>query len=194
MKYEFRLEENLKSSIQAKRQFLEDAAQKENFRIATQVVVDSYRKGGKLLIAGNGGSAADAQHLATEFVSKLARPRAALAAEALTVDTSTLTAIGNDFSFDEVFSRQIEGKARPGDCFLGITTSGKSKNIIKALQACKEMKIPSILLTGNGGGEAKKFADYCINVPGTDTSTIQELHMVVYHSLCGCVEAELFPV
>jgi D-sedoheptulose 7-phosphate isomerase len=194
MKYESRLEENLKASIQAKRQFLEDAVQKENFRIATQVVVDAYRKGGKLLIAGNGGSAADAQHLAAEFVSKLARPRAALPAEALTVDTSTLTAIGNDFSFDEVFSRQLEGKAKPGDVFLGITTSGKSKNIIKALQVCKELKVPSILLTGKDGGDAKKFADYCITVSGTETSTIQELHMVIYHSLCGCVEAELFPV
>lgn len=192
--YRENLKQNLISSIAAKTAMMERAEQLDIFAAAVDCVVKAYRAGGRLYIAGNGGSAADAQHLATEFVSKLARPRAALPAEALTTDTSALTAIGNDFSFDEVFSRQIEGKMRAEDVFMGITTSGKSRNIVRALKVCRERGFKSIVLAGRDGGDVKNLADYCILASGEETSNIQEVHMVLYHTLCGCVEAELFPL
>lgn len=192
-KYTDILKTNLEASIRAKRQMQDSPVQLEAFEKAVALVVSVYRNGGRLYIAGNGGSAADAQHLAAEFVAKLARPRAALPAEALTVDTSTLTAIGNDFGFDELFARQLEGKASTKDVFLGITTSGQSRNIVRALQVCRELGIPSIVFSGRDGGPVKEYTDHCIIAPGIETSEIQEVHMVLYHTLCGCVEAELFP-
>lgn len=185
------LKHNVTSSIANKENFLKDEAQMRNFAEVVSVIVKSYKSGGRLLIAGNGGSAADSQHLAAEFVSKLARMRNPLPAEALTTDTSALTAIGNDYGYEHVFSRQIQGKARPEDVFLGITTSGRSANILQAFKMCHSMKIPCILLGGKGGGPAKELADYSIVVPGEETSHIQELHMTVYHTLCGCVEDEI---
>ncbi len=192
--YKNRLVSNLQRSISAKEKFLSDGTQMENFEKAVSLIVNAYRNGGRLYIAGNGGSAADAQHLAAEFVAKLARPRAPLAAEALTTDTSALTAIGNDFGYEELFARQIAGKCRKADVFLGITTSGKSPNILRAFETCRELGIPSVLLGGWTGGPARALADISILAPGEDTSGVQEVHMVIYHSLCGCVEAELFPV
>ncbi|MBY0371819.1 SIS domain-containing protein [bacterium] len=194
MLYADKLKSNLEASIRAKQAFLEKPDEMARFQAAVALVVDVYRKGGRLYIAGNGGSAADAQHLATEFVSKLARPRAPLPAEALTVDTSMLTAIGNDFGFDQVFSRQIEGKVTPQDVFLAITTSGQSRNLLLALEACRRKNIPSIVFSGRDGGPVKELADHCITATGADTSGTQEVHMVLYHTLCACVEAELFPV
>jgi D-sedoheptulose 7-phosphate isomerase len=185
---------NLQASIRAKQAMLADVAQAAIFTAAVERVIAAYRDGGRLYIAGNGGSAADAQHLATEFVAKLARPRAPLPAEALTVDTSLLTAIGNDFSFDEIFARQIAGKMSPRDVFLGITTSGRSRNIIRALEQCREQRIPSIVFAGRGGGDVKALADFCVIAPGEETSQIQEVHMVLYHTLCGCVENAMFPI
>jgi len=192
MDYAEILRKNLETSIAAKRELLQRADAIQVFARAARTVVDAYRKGGRLLIAGNGGSAADAQHLAAEFVSKLARDRAPLPAEALTVDTSTLTAIGNDYGYDKVFARQIVGKARPEDVFLGITTSGRSPNINEALRQCRAMSLQSIVFCGRDGGEAKGLADFCILVCGTTTATIQEQHIVLAHSLCECVETELF--
>lgn len=193
MRFAEALRENLRRSIEAKQDYLGQTTHHETFARAVKVIVDAYRRGGRLYIAGNGGSAADAQHLAAEFVSKLARPRAPLPAEALTVDTSILTAIGNDYGYEQVFSRQIEGKMTAKDVFLAITTSGRSPNILLALETCRKLGIPSILLTGPDGGEAKALADFVLFVPGRDTSGIQELHIVLYHTLCGCVETELFP-
>lgn len=186
------LKKNLIASIEAKQRFLLLDQQLAEFEKAVRDVVDRYRRGGRLYIAGNGGSAADAQHLAAEFVSKLARDRAPLAAEALTVDTSILTAIGNDYGYDQVFSRQVAGKMTDKDIFLGITTSGRSPNILNALDACREMGIPTIVFTGRDGADAKSKADYCIVAPGTMTSTIQEIHIVLAHALCECVEQEIF--
>jgi D-sedoheptulose 7-phosphate isomerase len=185
---------NLNASIRAKQRLLANTDELAVFAKAVERVVAVYRSGGRIYIAGNGGSAADAQHLATEFVAKLARPRAPLPAEALTVDTSLLTAIGNDFGFDEIFSRQIAGKMSARDIFLGITTSGKSRNIIRALEQCREQGIPSIVFTGHGGGDVKALADYCVVAPGEETSAIQEVHMVLYHTLCGSVENAMFPL
>jgi D-sedoheptulose 7-phosphate isomerase len=186
------LKKNLIASIEAKQRFLLQDDQLAVFDKAVQEVVDRYRRGGRLYIAGNGGSAADAQHLAAEFVSKLARDRAPLAAEALTVDTSILTAIGNDYGYDQVFSRQVAGKMTENDVFLGITTSGRSPNILNALDTCRQMAIPTIVFTGRDGGAAKEKSDYCIVVPGEMTSTIQEIHIVLAHSLCECVERAIF--
>lgn len=187
-----RLKKNLEASIAAKRQLLADEACLEQFSMAAAVVVDRYKLGGRIYIAGNGGSAADAQHLAAEFVSKLARERAPLPAEALTVDSSILTAIGNDYGYDLVFSRQLAGKASVNDVFLGITTSGQSPNILKALAQCRIIGMPSIVFCGRDGGQAKTMADYAVIAPGVATSTIQELHIVLAHTLCECVEVAMF--
>lgn len=187
-----RFQKNLTASIEAKQEFLNDSTAFDIFNKATDVVIASYKRSGRLYIAGNGGSAADAQHLAAEFVSRLARNRAPLAAEALTVDSSIITAIGNDYGFENIFSRQLCGKATKGDVFLGITTSGSSPNILNALKQCREMEIPSIIFGGRDGGQAKMLADYAIIVSGVATSTIQELHIVLAHTLCESVEAAVF--
>lgn len=187
-----RLKKNLEISIQAKHQLLADPECLGLFSNAVEAVVDRYKQGGRIYIAGNGGSAADAQHLAAEFVSKLARDRAPLPAEALTVDSSILTAIGNDYGYDAVFSRQLAGKATARDIFLGITTSGQSPNILRALEQCRKMAMPSIVFCGRDGGQAKALADHCVIAPGVTTSTIQELHIVLAHTLCECVEAAMF--
>jgi D-sedoheptulose 7-phosphate isomerase len=187
-----RLRTNVMASIDAKRQLLEDSTAVARFDAAVEQVVTCYRNGGRLYIAGNGGSAADAQHLAAEFVSKLARDRPPLPAEALTVDSSILTAIGNDYGYDQVFARQLAGKATGKDVFLGITTSGQSPNILKAIEQCRTLGIPSIVFCGRDGGKAGDRADHAIIVPGKATSTIQELHIVLAHTLCECVEAAIF--
>ena len=182
------LKQNIEYSYKAQQQLLNDDETLLEFSSAVKAVVSRYKQNGRLYIAGNGGSAADAQHLAAEFVSKLARDRAPLPAEALTVDTSIITAIGNDYGYDLVFARQLAGKATSQDIFLGITTSGKSANILRALEVCREINIPSIVFCGRDGGPAKSLADYCIIAPGEHTSTIQELHIILAHTLCGCVE------
>lgn len=186
------LKTNLSDSIVAKQEFIADHEQLTIFEKAVLVIAKCYKNGGRLYIAGNGGSAADAQHLAAEFVSKLARDRDPLAAEALTVDSSILTAIGNDYGFDKVFSRQIQGKMVEKDVFLGITTSGNSPNILEALRECRLKKIPTIVFSGRGGGKAKAEADYCIVATGNKTSVIQEIHIVLAHTLCECIENEIF--
>lgn len=186
------LQKNLLASIEAKQQLMVNTEVLDQFERAVRMVIDCYKSGGRLYIAGNGGSAADAQHLAAEFVSKLARERAPLAAEALTVDSSILTAIGNDYGYELVFSRQLEGKATHKDIFLGITTSGKSLNILRALESCRNIGIPSIVFCGGNGGLAINKADCTVIAPGAATSTIQELHIVLAHTLCECVEESIF--
>jgi D-sedoheptulose 7-phosphate isomerase len=186
------LQKNLQASLEAKRLLLDSPGVIAQFSLAAEKVAQCYLLGGRIYIAGNGGSAADAQHLAAEFVSKLAKGRAPLPAEALTVDSSVITAIGNDYGYDQIFSRQIEGKMTRKDIFLGITTSGESPNIIKALQTCRIMGIASVTFCGHDGGTAKSLADYCIIAPGKTTGTIQELHIVLAHSLCEYVEQVIF--
>jgi D-sedoheptulose 7-phosphate isomerase len=187
-----RLSRNVEASLVAKRRMLADPQIMASFDGAAHLIINCYKAGGRLYIAGNGGSAADAQHLAAEFVSKLARDRAPLPAEALTTDSSILTAIGNDYGFDRVFERQLAGKATGRDVFLGITTSGESANILRALDYCASRGLQSVVLSGRGGGSAKLHANHCIAVPGDATSTIQELHIVLAHTLCECVEAAMF--
>lgn len=183
----------LNRSIEAKQLLLKDQGQLAAFDHAMQAIITCYQQGGRLYIAGNGGSAADAQHLAAELVCRFGKDRDALPAEALTVDSSTLTAIGNDYGYDHIFSRQIQGKMRPGDLFLAITTSGNSANILRALEQCKHLGLTSILLSGHEGGKAAALADHCILAKGDQTSIIQELHIVIIHALCHGVEAHLFP-
>ena len=175
----------------ARARFFADHAELVDAAARTMAV--ALARGGKILFCGNGGSAGDAQHLAAEFVNRFELERPPLPALALTTDSSALTAIGNDYGFEQVFSRQLAGKARPGDLFLGITTSGASRNILAALAQCRQMGLPSLVFTARDGGAAAALADHCIAVPGAATSTIQELHIVLAHTLCECVEAALFP-
>lgn len=160
---------------------------------AAELIVNSYKSGGCLFIAGNGGSAADAQHIAAELVAKLDKDRTALPAYAMTTDTSLLTAIGNDYGYDYCFSRQVKGLVKPKDIFLGITTSGNSGNILKALEACREQGVKSIVLTGKTGGKVKEqgLADHLIIAPGSHTANIQEAHIVIYHTICFMIEKAL---
>ncbi|HMY11684.1 MAG TPA: D-sedoheptulose 7-phosphate isomerase, partial [Turneriella sp.] len=154
--------------------------------------IAAYRAGKKTLIAGNGGSAADAQHIAAEFVSRFYFDRPALASIALTTDTSALTAIGNDYGYELLFSRQIEANGSSGDIYIAISTSGNSKNVLKSLESAKKLGIKTVGLTGRSGGKMKDMVDYCICVPSDETPRIQETHILIGHILCAAVEKELF--
>jgi D-sedoheptulose 7-phosphate isomerase len=162
---------------------------------AAGVLIEAFRHGGRLLLCGNGGSAADCQHLATEFVGTLKRTRRrpALSAIALTSDTSFLTASANDFGFDHVFARQVEAHGRPGDALLAISTSGDSANVLRALERARSQGMKSVLLTGESGGKAAELVDIAIRVPSGDTQRIQESHIAIGHILCDLVELHLFP-
>lgn len=186
------LKKNLLQSIDAKTELLEDEESIKVFNEAIEELLSIYKNGGKLFLAGNGGSAADAQHLAAEFISRLIFDRDPLAAEALTTDTSTLTAIANDYGYEKVFSRQLEANATPKDMFLAITTSGNSPNILEALNYCKKSNIKSILFTGKDGGPAADIADFTIIATGGTTAPIQEIHILLGHSMCEYIEASLF--
>jgi D-sedoheptulose 7-phosphate isomerase len=162
---------------------------------ATSAIVESVRGGGKLLICGNGGSAGDAQHLATEFVSTLTvdRRRAPIPAIALTTDTSLLTAVANDYGFEGVFARQVEALGRGGDVLVGISTSGASTNVVRAFEQAKARELRTIALTGEDGGKLGPLADVEINVPSSETSHIQEAHIAVGQLIAFLVEDELYP-
>lgn len=155
---------------------------------AAELVVNALRAGRKILFAGNGGSAADAQHLATELVVRFKATRRALPAIALTTDSSMLTAIGNDLGFEHLFSRQIEALGQPGDVFFGISTSGRSPNILAACRVAQERKIKVVGLTGAGGGAMASCCDILVSVPSNDTALIQQVHIAVGHSICAIAE------
>ena len=158
---------------------------------AGRVMSESLRAGGKIMFCGNGGSAADCQHLAAELTGRFLKERAPLPALALTVDTSALTAIGNDYGYEHVFSRQLRGIGRAGDVLVAISTSGGSRNVIAALQAAREMGVRTIGLSGSNGGPMQEFCDICIKAPAHRTDYIQQLHIAVGHILCGLVEEAL---
>ncbi len=182
----------VKDSIAVKEAFLADEANIELLNRVASDLIAAYRAGKKTLIAGNGGSAADAQHIAAEFVSRFYFDRPALASIALTTDTSALTAIGNDYGYELLFSRQIEANGSPGDIYLAISTSGNSKNVLKSLESAKKLGIKTVGLTGRSGGKMKDMVDYCICVPSDETPRIQETHILIGHILCAAVEKELF--
>jgi D-sedoheptulose 7-phosphate isomerase len=161
------------------------------FADAVAAIIGALATGGKLLVFGNGGSCADAQHVAAELIGRFQRVRAPFAAIALTTDMSVLTSIANDESFDRVFARQIEALGRPGDVALAITTSGESPNVLAAIAAARTRGVRTIALTGGGGGEAGRTADVHVNVPSAVTARSQEVHRTVLHALCEVVEASL---
>jgi D-sedoheptulose 7-phosphate isomerase len=175
---------------------LERAAADRALATATVAIADAItaamRKGGKLLLAGNGGSAGDAQHIAGEFLSRLNFDRNPLPAIALTTDTSVLTAIGNDYGYDKVFERQVRGLARPGDVLIAISTSGRSPNIMAALKAAREINVVTIGFTGDGEREMNALCDFTLAAPSASTPQIQQIHIVAAHAICGLVELELF--
>jgi D-sedoheptulose 7-phosphate isomerase len=158
---------------------------------AADAIVASIRQGGKVLLFGNGGSAADAAHGAAELVGRFQRDRKGFGAVALTADTSVLTSIANDYGFDRVFARQIEALGRPGDIALAITTSGESANALRGLEAARAMKLTTIAMTGRDGGSAAQLADVHVHVPAASTPRIQEVHRTLLHVICDLVEREL---
>jgi D-sedoheptulose 7-phosphate isomerase len=155
--------------------------------------IEALRRGNKILFAGNGGSAADSQHLAAELVSRFAYDRPGLPAFALTTDTSVLTAIGNDYGYERLFARQIEAVGKKGDVFFGISTSGRSPNILQALRVARDQGLLVVGLTGRGGGQMPELCDYCLRTPSESTPRIQEGHIAIGHILCWLIEQRLFP-
>lgn len=155
-------------------------------------VAQSLRDGGKLMLAGNGGSAADAQHIAAELLSRFKLDRNPLPAIALTTDTSVLTAIGNDYGYEQVFERQVRGLGQKGDVFIGITTSGRSPNITAALSAARERGVVTVGFTGSGGTALKPLCDLLLVAPSDETAIIQQIHITAAHAICGLIESELF--
>lgn len=187
------LKESISEAQKNINDLMNDTALHAEFEKMIEMMVQCYKKGGGLFVAGNGGSAADAQHFVAELVVKLNKNRDPIKAFALTVDTSIITAAGNDFSYDDIFSRQVEGLMSANDIFVGLTTSGNSPNILKSFQMCKKIGAKSILLSGKDGGIAvkEKMADVNIIVPGPNTARIQEVHAILYHTICFCLEKRL---
>jgi D-sedoheptulose 7-phosphate isomerase len=187
--HEERIRQIAGESIALKKKFFDDNAALLS-RCAT-AIAERMRADGKVLVFGNGGSAADAQHFAAELLGRFVKERAALPAIALTTDTSALTAIGNDYGYDKVFSRQVEAHGRAGDVAIGISTSGKSPNVIKALQTARERRMLCVAFTGRGGGDMGPLVDFLIDVPHQETARIQEVHGMVVHIICELVEEAL---
>ena len=183
----------IKESIGVKELILSDETLISNIEKAAQIIIDCYRNGGKVLFCGNGGSAADAQHLAAELSGRFYYDRPALEAEALHVNTSYLTAVGNDYSFDLIYSRILSASGKAGDVLVGISTSGNSKNVLEAQKVAKEKGMKVISLTGEGGGKMKEMSDCLIDVPSKLTPRIQESHIMIGHIICQIVEQTLFP-
>ena len=191
MKEEIILRE-INDSISVKQKILEDAELLHSVEKVANECVEAYSRGNRVLLAGNGGSAADAQHIAAEFVSRYAFDRPGLPAIAFTTDTSMLTAIGNDYGYEQIFRRQLQANGRQGDIFIGISTSGNSPNVLAALQSAKELGITAVGLTGQGETKMHEHCDYCIRVPSESTPRIQESHILLGHIICGIVEDALF--
>jgi D-sedoheptulose 7-phosphate isomerase len=186
------LEHQIRDSIKVKQALLDDGPTLTLLEQLCFLFSKQLSDGNKIIFAGNGGSAADSQHLAAEFVSRFDFDRPSLSAIALTTDTSMLTAIGNDYGYEYVFSRQLQAQARPGDVFVGITTSGKSRNVLRAFEECKRLSISSVALCGQGG-DINKIVDYCVRVPSNQTARIQECHILIGHLICSQVERLMFP-
>ena len=186
------IKRNISDSISIKQKLLQNDDIMVDIIKVADLIVEAFNKGNKLLFCGNGGSAADAQHLAAEFSGKYYLNRPPLHAEALHTDTSFMTAVSNDFSFDEVYARLIKGIGKQGDILIGMSTSGNSKNVIKALEEAKKKNIITIGFTGKANGNMKSYCDYLINIPSDDTPRIQECHLMLGHAICELVENELF--
>jgi D-sedoheptulose 7-phosphate isomerase len=185
--------EHFRRSCETLSRAAEDADLRAAIHAIAAVITDAFRGGHKLLIAGNGGSAADAQHIAGEFLSRLNFDRNPLPAIALTTDTSVLTAVGNDYGFEQTFARQVRGLGKPGDVFIAISTSGRSPNVIAALQAARDGGLTTIGFTGTAAnGTMQPLCDHCLAAPSAETPLIQQIHIVAAHAICGLVEDNLF--
>lgn len=182
----------ISASIEVKQKVLQNENLLETTVEVVDMIVKAFKAGNRVYFAGNGGSAADAQHLAAEFSGRFYTDRLALPAEALHCNTSYLTAVANDYSYDEIYARLIRGIARPGDVLVGLSTSGNSGNIVKAFEAARQKKVITVGFTGENGGRMKPLSDYLFNVPSTDTPRIQESHILLGHIVCEMVEREYF--
>jgi D-sedoheptulose 7-phosphate isomerase len=186
------IKNQIKRSADLSQKLIENRSFLYEIEKAALKIIDTFRNSKKIMLAGNGGSAADAQHLAAELVNRFNFNRPGLPAFALTTDTSVLTSIGNDYGFENIFKRQIESIGNQGDVFIGISTSGNSPNIVEAFRGCREQKISTIGLTGSSGGIMKDLCDICIMIPSDETPRIQEMHILAGHIICCLVEEELF--
>jgi D-sedoheptulose 7-phosphate isomerase len=182
----------IQSSIEVKQQLLQDEVLMQQIATVVDVVTDTFKNGNAVYFAGNGGSAADAQHLAAEFSGRFYKDRKALPSDALHCNSSYLTAVANDYSYDVIYSRLLEGLAKKGDVLVGISTSGNSGNIVKAFEMAASMGVITVGFTGANGGKMKNMANYLINVPSNSTPRIQESHILVGHIICELVEENIF--
>jgi D-sedoheptulose 7-phosphate isomerase len=182
----------ISASIDVKKDILSDPILLDKINTSVQVITDAFKKGNAVYFAGNGGSAADAQHLAAEFSGRFYKDRKALPSDALHCNSSYLTAVANDYSYDVIYARLLEGIAKPGDVLVGISTSGNSGNIVKAFEMAKTIGVTTIGFTGAKGGKMKDLGDHLINVPSNTTPRIQESHILIGHIICELVEINLF--
>lgn len=190
--FQHRVSKLVEASIAVKQQLLHSGDVLLAIAQTSEILIDALQKGNKALLFGNGGSAADAQHIAAELVGRFAFDRPALPALALSVNTSCVTAIGNDYGFEQVFSRQLEALARPGDVAIGISTSGNSANVLRALTTAKKMGLHTVALTGRTGGSLRSIVGHCICAPSAETPRIQECHILIGHIIAELVEREIF--
>lgn len=186
------IKNNLVEAVNLKTTLLQDETLVQNVVQIAEVIVQQYKANKKLLFCGNGGSAADAQHLAAEFSGRYYLDRPPLFAEALHVNTSYVTAVANDYSFDDIYARLVQGMGHKGDTLIGISTSGNSPNVVSALKIAQEMGLTTIGFTGATGGKLKAYCDYSLLIPSDNTPRIQECHMLLGHTICELVEAEIF--
>jgi len=192
MDYVKTIQEIIGQSLAVKKAVLEDAAISEEISAIVEIITEAFKKDKKVLFCGNGGSAADAQHIAAELSGRFYKDRSPLFAEALHVNTSYLTSVANDYSFDEVYSRLVEAKGREGDVLVALSTSGNSPNIVKALEQANVQKMVTIGLTGKNDGDMEDYCGYLLKVPSSDTPRIQEIHILFGHIICQLVEGNLF--
>lgn len=184
---------SIEASIATKQQILANPTLLKTIEEVAEVMVRALREGKRILWCGNGGSAADAQHLAAELSGRFYYDRPPLNSEAMHCNTSYLTAVANDYGYDLIYSRMIDGACKPGDVLVGISTSGNSTNICNAFRKAKDLQVITVAMTGESGGKMKEMADYLLNVPSTDTPRIQESHIMLGHIICEIVEAQMFP-
>jgi D-sedoheptulose 7-phosphate isomerase len=182
----------IQASIDTKQRVLEDSLLIDRIDQVTQAIVKAFKSGNKVLFCGNGGSAADAQHLAAEFSGRFYTDRDPLPSEALHCNSSYMTAVANDYSYDVVYSRLVKGMGKPGDVLIALSTSGNSVNIVKALEQAQQIGMVTVAFTGETGGKMKDLCNYLINVPSTDTPRIQETHIMIGHIICQMTEEQLF--
>lgn len=186
------IKKQLETSIHVKQKLLQDAEALNTVEKVAEACIEAFRKGNKILLAGNGGSAADAQHIAAEFVGRYEQDRSGIPALALSTNSSTVTAVANDYGYDAIFQRQIQALGKKGDVFFGFSTSGRSPNVVAAVQECRQLGLITVGMTGAGGGDLLELCDYCIRVPADNTARVQESHITLGHIICSLVEQTLF--